>query len=663
MQEVRGSSPLSPTTSTTRKRTIPPAMIELDIDSRRLEAAPGSTLGNLFHEQYQEAFRLGVAARLNGRLVDFHTPIHESGHIDLVPVDSPEGLSVLRHSTSHLMASAVVKLFPGAKLAIGPAIEDGFYYDFQVDRPFQPEDLVRIEESMHEIAEENHMFVRGELERPEALRRFLEKGETFKVELIEGIPDAKLSTYTHSFFTDLCRGPHVPRTKMLRHFKLLSVAGAYWRGDSSRPMLQRIYGTAFPTKERLREHLERLEQAKLRDHRKVGAALDLYSVHEDAGGGLIFWHPNGAAMRHVIEDFWKAEHVRRGYQLVITPHIAQIDLWRRSGHTEHYRENMYFLEVDEKEYVLKPMNCPFHVLLYKRKKHSYRDLPLRIAELGTVYRLEKSGVLHGLARVRGFTQDDAHIFCTPDQVEPELAGVLDFARFMLDTFGFREYQVDLSVRDPRRKQEYLGTDDEWELAEGALERVVRASGLRYHRAEGEAVFYGPKIDIKLSDALGRTWQCSTIQFDFNLPRRFEVTYVGADGGEHPAYMVHRALLGSMERFFATLIEHYAGDFPLWIAPIQVQLITIADAQIPYAQEIRSLLLERAVRVEADLREEKMGAKIRDAELRKIPYMLVLGRNEAEQRTVSVRSRKKGNEGSVPLEGFVEKLVAEIAART
>ena len=638
-------------------------MIQLEVDGRRLEAEPGSTLGQIFHEQYQDAFRRGVAAKLNGRVVDFHTPIHESGSIELIPVDSKEGLTVLRHSTAHLMASAVVKLFPGTKLAIGPAIDEGFYYDFQAERPFQPEDLEKIETSMHEIAEENHMFQRGELGRDEALRKFRSEGETFKVELIEGLPDPKLSTYTHSFFTDLCRGPHVPRTKMLKHFKLLSVAGAYWRGDSTRPMLQRIYGTAFPSKDRLKEHLTRLEEAKLRDHRKVGHALDLYSVQEEAGGGLIFWHPHGAAMRRVIEDFWKAEHLRRGYTIVNTPHIAQVDLWQRSGHTNFYRENMYFLEIDEKEYVLKPMNCPFHILIYQGKKHSYRELPIRMAELGTVYRYEKSGVLHGLARVRGFTQDDAHVFCTREQVESELEKVLEFARFMLDTFGFKEYRVELSVRDPKRKEDYMGTDDDWELAEGALERVVQRSGLLYQRAEGEAVFYGPKIDIKISDAIGRMWQCSTVQFDFNLPRRFEVNYVGSDGQEHQVYMIHRALLGSMERFFATLIEHYGGDFPVWFAPVQVQLITIADAQIPYAEEIRAMLLDRGIRVEADLREEKMGAKIRDAELLKIPNMLVLGRQEVENRTVSLRSRKRGNEGSIPLDRFVENLVAEVEART
>jgi threonyl-tRNA synthetase len=638
-------------------------MIQLEVDGRRLEAEPGSTLGQIFHEQYQDAFRLGVAAKLNGRVVDFHTPVHESGHLELIPVDSKEGLAVLRHSTAHLMASAVMKLFPGTKLAIGPAIDEGFYYDFQAERPFQPEDLEKIEASMHEIAEENHMFQRGELGRDEALRKFQSEGETFKVELIEGLPDPKLSTYTHSFFTDLCRGPHVPRTRMLKHFKLLSVAGAYWRGDSNRPMLQRIYGTAFPSKDRLKEHLTRLEEAKLRDHRKVGAALDLFSVQEEAGGGLIFWHPRGAAMRRVIEDFWKTEHLRRGYTIVNTPHIAQVELWQKSGHTDFYRQNMYFLEIDEKEYVLKPMNCPFHVLLYKRKKHSYRELPIRIAELGTVYRYEKSGVLHGLARVRGFTQDDAHLFVTKDQVEDELRKVLEFARFMLDTFGFKEYRVDLSVRDPKRKEDYLGSDEEWEVAEGALERVVKASGLIYHRAEGEAVFYGPKIDIQLTDAIGRHWQCSTIQFDFNFPRRFEVTYVGPDGQEHSVYMIHRALLGSMERFFATIIEHYGGDFPVWFAPVQVQLITIADAQIPYAEEIRAMLLDRDIRVEADVREEKMGAKIRDAELLKIPYMLVLGRQEVENRTVSLRSRKRGNEGSIPLDRFVENLVAEVEART
>ncbi|MGE5176203.1 MAG: threonine--tRNA ligase [Hyphomicrobiales bacterium] len=637
-------------------------MLNLELNDRRLEAEEGTTLDALFMSQYKEGFKQGIAAKLNGRIVDFHTPIRESGRLELIPLDTPEGLAVLRHSTAHLMASAVVKLFPEAKLAIGPAIDEGYYYDFQVDRPFTPEDLQQIESLMHEIANEDHRFVRGEMKRDEALRYFDEHGERFKVELIRDLPDPSVSTYTHSFFMDLCRGPHVPRTKLLRHFRLLSVAGAYWRGDSNRPMLQRIYGTAFPSKDALEEHLKRLEEAKLRDHRKVGQALDLFSVQEDAGGGLIFWHPNGAAMRREIEDFWKSEHVRRGYQLVVSPHIAQVDLWQRSGHTNFYRENMYFLDVDEKEYVLKPMNCPFHVMIYKRKKHSYRELPIRLAELGTVYRFEKSGVLHGLARVRGFTQDDAHIFCTPEQVESEIQGVLDLAQFMLKTFGFEKYDVDLSVRDPKRKEDYLGTDAEWELAEHALENVLKRAGIPYHRAEGEAVFYGPKIDVKLTDAIGRFWQCSTIQFDFNLPRRFEVGYVGPDGQEHQVYMVHRALLGSLERFFATLIEHYGGDFPVWLAPVQVQLITIADAQIPYAEEIRALLRERGVRVEADLREEKMGAKIRDAELQKIPYMLVLGRKEVEDRAVSVRSRKKGNEGSVPLDAFVEKLLAEIRSR-
>ncbi len=638
-------------------------MLNLELNGRTFQAEPGTTLDALFMSQYKEGFKEGIAAKLNGKVVDFQTPIKESGRLEMIQPDSPEGLAVLRHSTAHLMASAVVKLFPEAKLAIGPAIEEGYYYDFQVDKPFQPEDLAAIEKLMHEIADEDHRFVRGELSRDEALKKFEKEGEAFKVELIRDLPDPIVSTYTHSFFTDLCRGPHVPRTKMLRHFRLLSVAGAYWRGDSNRPMLQRIYGTAFPSKNRLEEHLKRLEEAKQRDHRKVGQALDLFSIHEEAGGGLIFWHPNGTAMRRVIEDFWKDEHVRRGYQLVTTPHIAQVDLWKHSGHTDFYRENMYFLEVDEKEYVLKPMNCPFHILIYKRKKHSYRELPIRIAELGTVYRLEKSGVLHGLARVRGFTQDDAHIFCTREQVESEVQGVLELVQFMLGTFGFTDYRVELSVRDPKKKEDYLGSDEEWELAESALENVVKRARIPYHRAEGEAVFYGPKIDIKLTDAIGRLWQCSTIQFDFNLPRRFEVGYVGADGQEHQAIMVHRALLGSMERFFATLIEHYGGDFPVWLAPVQVQIITIADAQNPYAEELRAKLREKGIRAEADLREEKMGAKIRDAELMKIPYMLVLGRKEVEERTVSVRSRKKGNEGSVPIDAFVEKVVAEVAART
>ncbi len=637
-------------------------MLTLNVAGQRLEAEPGATLGETFKRSYPEGFKAGVAAKLNGRIIDFHTPVNESGELSFISVDSPEGLAVLRHSTAHLMASAVMKIFPEVKFAIGPSIDDGFYYDFEVARPISAEDLAAIERLMLEIAKEDHRFIRAELKRDEAIDRFQKLGEKYKVEIIEDLPDATVSTYTHSFFTDLCRGPHVPKTKMLRHFKLTSVAGAYWRGDSNRQMLQRIYGTAFPTSEALETHLKRIEEAKLRDHRRVGAALDLFSVHEDAGGGLILWHPHGSAIRRVVEDFWKAEHLRRGYTLVYTPHIAQIDLWKRSGHTEHYAANMYFLKVDEKDYVLKPMNCPFHVLIFNRRKQSYRDLPVRMGELGTVYRYEKSGVLHGLARVRGFTQDDAHIFCTADQVEGELRDVLAFARFMLDTFGFKEFKVELSVRDPNRKQDYFGSDAEWELAESALERVVKDSGLPYKRSEGEAVFYGPKIDIKIADAIGREWQCSTIQFDFNLPRRLNANYVGSDGQEHPVYMIHRALLGSLERFFATLIEHYGGDFPVWLAPVQVQLITIADAQIPYAQEIKQLLLDKGIRVEADVREEKMGAKIRDAEMLKIPYMLVLGRKELEDRAVSVRSRKNGNEGAIPLDAFVEKIVAEIAAR-
>ena len=636
--------------------------VKLDIDGRSFEAPEGTTLGSLLGSQYKEGFKQGIAAKLNGRVVDFLTPLHESGRLELLPIDSPEGLHVLRHSTAHLMASAVVKLFPDAKLAIGPAIEDGFYYDFQVDRPFQPEDLEKIEKLMREIAEEDHPFVRAEVKRQDLIQEFKRNQDTFKLELAEGIPDEIVSTYTHSFFTDMCRGPHVQRTRLLKAFKLLSVAGAYWRGDSSRPMLQRIYGTAFESKDHLKQYLDRLEEAKRRDHRKLGQELDLYSVHEEAGGGLIFWHPHGAAMRRVIEDFWKDEHLRRGYQIVNTPHIAQVDLWEKSGHTGFYRQNMYFMNVDEKEFVLKPMNCPFHILIFKRRKHSYRDLPVRIAELGTVYRLEKSGVLHGLARVRGFTQDDAHLFCTREQVEPELTRVLEFTRFMLDTFGFKDYRVDLSVRDPSRKQDYMGTDEDWALAEGALERVVQHAGLSYHRAVGEAVFYGPKIDIQLTDAIGRKWQCSTIQFDFNLPRRFEVTYVASDGQEHQVFMIHRALLGSMERFFATLIEHYGGDFPVWLAPVQVKLLTISDAQVPYAEEVRRAFLDRSIRVEADLREEKIGAKIRDAEMLKTPYMLVLGKREMEERTVSFRSRHKGSEGTLKLEEFIEKVVAETQAR-
>jgi len=578
---------------------------------------------------------------------------------DKLDLTTEEGLERYRHSVSHVMAQAVKRIFPKAMLAIGPAIADGFYYDFDLDEHITPEHLRKIEEEMDRIVRENFAFQREEISREKALDLFRERGEKYKVELIEDIPDRKVSIYRDGEFIDLCRGPHLENTGMIKAFKLLSVAGAYWRGSEKNPMLQRIYGTAWGSAGELEDYLSRLEEAKQRDHRKLGRELDLFNMYEEAGAGLVYWHPRGAMLRRTIQNYWEEMHLKRGYQLISIPHIAHAGLWRTSGHFQFYREHMYTLPVEEEEYVLKPMNCPGHILIFKSATRSYRDLPIRFAEMGTVYRYERSGVLHGMLRVRGFTQDDAHIFCAPEQLPGEIRGVLDLVLEMLGKFGFKEYEIDLSVRDPNKPKDYAGTPEEWERAERVLMETLDSKGLRYARIEGEAVFYGPKIDIKLLDALGRKWQCSTVQFDFNLPGRFGAVYVGKDNAKHPVVMVHRALFGSLERFVGTLIEHYKGAFPVWLAPVQAVVIPVSEKFLDYAGKVEAELKARGIRAECDRRNEKMGLKIRDAQMQKIPYMLVVGGREAESETVAVRSRSGGDMGAKPLGNVIDQIRLEM----
>ncbi len=606
-----------------------------------------------------------VAAKVDGTPRDLSYTVNGGERVEWIYVDSPEGLDILRHSAAHIMAQAVKHLFGNnVKLGVGPTIKDGFYYDMLVPGGLSAEDLPRIEEEMRNIIKADYPFERIEVSKEEAKRIMKEAGEIFKLEIIDEIEGDTVSLYKQGDFVDLCRGPHIPSTGFLKHFKLLSVSGAYWRGDENREMLTRVYGTAWAKKDDLEEYLRRREEAIRRDHRKIGTQQDLFSIQEDIGPGLVLWHPRGGMVRKVIEDFWREVHWQRGYDFVYTPHIAKIHLWEISGHLDHYRQNMFPpMDVEGQEYMVKPMNCPFHIQIYKSKQRSYKELPLRWAEMGTVYRYEKSGVLHGLLRVRGFTQDDAHIFCTPDQIEDEIKGVLDLALFMFRTFGFDEFDIELSVRDSENKKGYVGEDEIWEVAEAALVKALEDMKLPYKRMEGEAKFYGPAIDIKLRDAIGRSWQAATVQLDFNLPRRFGMKYIGPDGKEHEPVMIHRALLGSFERFFGTLIEQYAGAFPTWLHPEQVIVIPIADAQVDYAKEVYTKLRSQFIRAVIDLDTgAKLGARIRKAQLMKIPYMLVIGTREVEGGKVAVRHRHLGDVGAMTLDEFIENIKKEIGER-
>ncbi len=606
-----------------------------------------------------------MVARVNGQLYDLTRPFESDAQLEILTSKNPEALQVYRHSTAHLLAAAVLELFPETKLGIGPPTDTGFYYDFERETPFTPEDLEKIEARMLELQQKNLPYERKLTRKSDGLQKYAD--DWMKVELIKEKADEVFSEYTLGpHFIDFCRGPHVPGTSRIKAFKLLSVAGAYWKGDEHNPKLQRIYGTAFFNKKDLDAYLARLEEAKKRDHRKLGQELDLFSIQELAGPGLIFFHPKGGRVRKIIEDWMRDQYLARGYSLVYTPHVMRRDLWKISGHANFYSDNMFKpMELDDAEYQLKPMNCPGHILIYRDKMHSYRDLPVRLGELGTVYRYERSGVMHGLLRVRGFTQDDAHIFCTPDQIEDEIVNCLQFAIDVLNTFGFDDYEAELSTWDGGASGKYDGTPDQWQLAENALKRAAERLNVKIKLIPDEAAFYGPKIDMKLVDAIGRLWQLSTIQFDFTLPRRFELEYVGEDGKKHQPLMVHRALYGSIERFFGILIEHYAGAFPVWLAPVQAVVLPITDRHTEYAQKVTKRLEDAGLRVSLDDRKEKVNLKIRDAQLQKVPYMLVVGDREAQNDSVSVRNRKHGDQGAQTVDEFlaaISKLI-ETKART
>jgi len=631
--------------------------IEIQISDKTKSYPPGITPGEILRDNPVQNGRDILAADLNGRAVDLTTPLTESGRLEFVSAGTPRGLEILRHSTAHVMAQAVKELFPEAKITIGPAIEDGFYYDFDSSRPFTPEDLEKIEIRMQEIVKSKLPFRRLVMPKEEATRFFFEKSESYKVELINGFVDSDVSLYSQGEFTDLCRGPHIPHTGFIKAFKLTKVAGAYWRGDERNPMLQRIYGTSFPSREQLADYLRLIEEAKKRDHRKLGKELDLFSVVDEAGPGLVIWHPKGALLRYLVEEFERTEHLKRGYQMVVGPQILKRDLWEKSGHFDNYRENMYFTTVDEIDYGIKPMNCLAHMIIYKSRIRSYRDLPLRFFELGTVLRHEQSGVLHGLLRVRQFTQDDAHILCTPRQLNGEILGIINFVRDVMGIFGF-EYIMELSTRPEKS----IGSDEDWDRATNALEKALQEINADYQINEGDGAFYGPKIDIKLKDALSRLWQCATIQCDFTLPERFGLTYVDADGERKRPVMIHRVVLGAIERFLGVLIEHYAGAFPLWLSPVQVVVMTITDRQHEYAIQFAETLRREGIRVEEDLRNEKIGFKIREARNQKVPYMIILGDKEVESGTIAVRKRSTDKTDSFSVESFLALLREEIARK-
>jgi len=635
------------------EKTMADLQIELP-DGSLKQVDPGTTPHDIALSIGEGLARQSLAARFNDELIDVTRPLERSGKLALITQNSPEALEIIRHSCAHLMAEAVKELYgEEVQVTIGPAIKDGFYYDFYSEtKKFVPEDFPVIEAKMAELAKKDENVTREVLSRDDAIEMFRGMGESYKVELIEDLDQETVSLYRQGNFIDLCRGPHVPRTGFHKAFKLTSLAGAYWRGDEHKAMLQRIYATAFLNKKDLKAHLNRLEEARKRDHRKLGRELDLFSFSEEAGGGLVLWHPKGAILRMIIEDFERKEHLRRGYDIVVGPQILKTELWKMSGHYENYRENMYFTEVDEQGYGIKPMNCLAHMLIYKSKPRSYRNLPVRYFELGTVHRHEKSGVLHGLLRVRGFTQDDAHIICRPDQIDAEVKGVMRFVQDVAGIFGF-EYTMELSTRPEKS----IGSEADWEQATRALKSALEDSGQAFEINEGDGAFYGPKIDVKLKDALDREWQCATIQCDFTLPERFDLTYVGADGEKHRPVMLHRVIVGSIERFIGVLIEHYAGSFPLWLSPVQAIVLNVTDNQAEYAQQVFEQLRSAGIRVEADLRNEKLGFKIREAQMAKIPYMLVIGDREMEQQTVAPRFRDGQNLDPVSVadfEAFVRK---------
>ena len=600
------------------------------------------------------------------RLVDLSAPLNVDVQLQLLTEKDPESLQVVRHSAAHVLATAVLELYPEAKLGHGPATEAGFFYDFYRPTPFTPEDLKAIEMKMAEIVARDEKFVSEQEPREKGLEEFKADYDFMKVHFVEKFtkPGDEISLYRNGSFVDFCRGPHVPSTGRVKAFKVLSLAGAYWLGDEKNPQLQRIYGTAFFSQKEMDAHFARLEEAAKRDHRVIGKQMDLFSIQELAGPGLIFWHPKGAMIRKIMEEWMREECIRRGYSLVYTPHVARVNLWQTSGHEGFYADNMFTpMKLDDADYRMKPMNCPFHILIYKNSPKSYRDLPVRYAELGNVYRYERSGTMHGLLRVRGFTQDDAHIFCTPEQIEDEVVACIDFAQAVLETFGFKEFKVELSTWDPKARAHYSGTDEKWDLATHSLENALQRKQIPYKTIPGEAAFYGPKIDVKLVDVLGRLWQLSTVQFDFTLPARFEMEYVGEDGERHQPVMVHRALFGSVERFFGVLIEHYAGAFPLWLAPVQVGLVPISERHLAYAEKIQQQLQKAGIRVELDGRNEKMNAKIRDLTMQKMPYVLVMGDKEAEAEAVSVRTRGKGDGGSMPFADFLRRIEGLIASKS
>lgn len=622
-----------------------------DNSNRELQA--GATVLDLAASIGAGLAKAALAGKIDGQLVDLLSPLTDGARVEIVTEKSPEALEIIRHSTSHLMAQAVKELFPQAKVTIGPAIETGFYYDFDMEKPFTPEDLERIEAKMAELATADQKIVRSEMSSSDAISMFESMGEPYKTELINDLGVDSVSVYSQGGFADLCRGPHLPSTARIKAFKLLSIAGAYWRGDEKNRMLQRIYGTAFTDKKELEAYLNRLEEAKRRDHRKLGRELDLFSFSDEVGAGFPIWHPKGAMLRTVLEDFERKEHLKRDYDIVVGPQILKSELWQRSGHYENYRENMYFTEVDEQSYGIKPMNCLSHMMIYKSQLRSYRDLPLRYFELGTVHRHERAGVLHGLMRVRCFTQDDAHILCTPEQLDSEIKGVISFVNDVMSIFGF-EYEMELSTRPDKS----IGSDADWEQATAALLGALKDSGRPYEINEGDGAFYGPKIDIKLRDCLDRRWQCATIQCDFTLPERFDLTYVASDGERKRPVMVHRVILGSIERFIGVLIEHFAGSFPLWISPVQAVIVTVTENQIPFAKDVYKRLRDAGIRVQSDLRNEKLSFKIREAQLQKTPYMLVIGDKEVEQGAVTARYRDGKNLDPMTPEEFVDFVIQE-----